>query len=381
WQDVIAATPLAISHAENSSRQIPLLLVPTGVDAGERHGWLENEDLIKYGVPPIIYKLKSGGVSTVIINVKDENGFVYVPSEVAEEDAIGKNANITKVFIDRAREEGLSVFAAMACFRDPIAVENHPEWSQVDDEGKRSEDWVCPLNSDYRNYILNLTREVLKYDIDGIVLHDFGFAGSDHCFCEQCKREFWNDTGIDPGKVDLSRDNYNTRKWFEWRANKITDFVKSFVKEVKKTNPDIITGARLHEPFADYRSSGYDYTEIAKPVEIMLINPIGTRYIRIISQDIGEEASIYVFWSKDNVGDILSGQNVEETIKNMADAKDAGAKGVVLDYDIAYTPIWLELKTMPSSTAWFISQYSPENVTIIGNANVSLPSLKNVSRI
>jgi len=44
WQDVIAATPLAISHAETASRQIPLLLVPTGVDAGERLGWIENKD-------------------------------------------------------------------------------------------------------------------------------------------------------------------------------------------------------------------------------------------------------------------------------------------------------------------------------------------------
>ena len=385
WQDIIAATPLAISHAETASRLKPLLLVPTGVDAGERLGWIENKDLVQYGVPPIIYKLKSGGVSTVIINVKDENGFVYFPSEMAEEDAIAKNVNITPFFIDKAHEEGLSVFAAVSCFRDPIAVENHPEWSQVNDKGEKSGDWVCPLNDDYRNYILNLTREVLRYDIDGIVLYDFGYAGSDYCFCEQCKREFWNDTGIDPGKVDLSRDNYNTRKWFDWRENKITDFVKSFVKEVKKTDPDIITGAKLQDPFSNRRSSGYNYEEIAKFVENLIINPIKTRDIRIISSDIGEEASIYVLWSKEDVGDVLSGQNVEETIKNMEDAKDAGAKGVVLDYDIAYTPIWLELKTMPRSISWFISQYSPENVTIIGNANISLPSNlildTNVSRI
>lgn len=269
----------------------------------------------------------------------------------------------------------------MACFRDPIAIKNHPEWSQVNDKGEKSEDWVCPLNDDYRNYLLNLTREVLnpKYDIDGIVLYDFGYAGSDHCFCEQCKREFWNDTGIDPGEVDISKDNYNTRKWFEWRANKITDFVKSFVKEVKRTNPDIITGAKLQEPFSDRRSSGYEYEEIAKSVNIMITNPISTRDIRIISSNIGKEASIYELWRKEDIGDTMSVQNVEEAIKNMEDAKDAGAKGVVLDYDIAYIPIWLELKTMPLSISWFISQYSPENVTIIGNANVSLPSSLNIN--
>lgn len=382
WQDVIAATPLAISHAENASRLKPLLLVPTGVDTGERHGWIENEDLVKYGVPPIIYKLNSGNVSTVIINVKDENGLVYFPSEVAEEDAIAKNVNITPFFIAKAHEEGLSVFAAMACFRDPVAVENHPEWSQVNDKGEKSKDWICPLNDDYRNYILNLTREVLRYDIDGIVLYDFGYAGSDYCFCEQCKREFWNDTGIDPGEVDISRDNYNTRKWFEWRENKITDFAKFFFEGVKKTNsPDIITGAKLQEPFSDRRSSGYNYEEIAKSVDIMIINPITTRDIRSISSNIGEEASIYVLWRKAYIGNTMSVPNVKEALKNMEDAKDAGGKGVVLNYDIAYTPIWSELKTMPRSTSWFISQYSPENITIIGNANVSLPSLKDVSRI
>ena len=380
WQDVIAATPLAISQAENSSR--PLLLVPTGVDTGERYSWLENADLVKYGVPPIINKLKSGNVSTVIINVKDDNGFVYFPSEVVEEDAIGQDINVTKVFIDKAHEEGLSVFAALSCFRDPITVGDHPEWCQVDNEDKRSEEWVCPLNDEYKEYLLNLTAEVLGYDIDGVVLSDFGYAGCDYCFCDLCKRGFWNDTGIDPGKVDLAnRYSSNTQKWFEWRASMVTDFFVSFCKQVKKIEPEITIGAKMQNPFDDYYPAGYDREEIASHVELMLIDPIGTRDIRILSQDIGEEAAIYIFWRKTDIEDTMSVPNVEGTIRNMEDAKDAGATGVVLDYDIAYTPIWLELKTMPHSTSWFLSQYSPEHVTIIGDADVSLPLDVEVSRI
>ncbi len=380
WQDVIAATPLAISQAENASR--PLLLVPTGVDTGERYSWLENADLVKYGVPPIINKLKSGNVSTVIINVKDDNGFVYFPSEVVEEDAIGQDVNVTKVFIDKAHEEGLSVFAALSCFRDPITVGAHPEWSQVDNEDKRSEEWVCPLNDEYKEYLLNLTAEVLGYDIDGVVLSDFGYAGSDYCFCDLCKRGFWNDTGIDPGKVDLAnRYSSNTQKWFEWRASMVTDFFVSFSKHVKKIDPEITIGARMQNPFDDYYPAGYDREEIASHVELMLIDPIGTRDIRILSQDIGKEAAIYMFWREADIEDTMSVPNVEGTIRNMEDAKAAGATGVVLDYDIAYTPIWLELKTMPHSTSWFLSQYSPEHVTIIGDADVSLPLDLELSRI
>jgi hypothetical protein len=380
WQDVIAATPLAISQAENISR--PLLLVPTGVDTGERYSWLENADLEKYGVPPIINKFTSGNVSTVIINLKDDNGFVYFPSEVAEEDAIGQDINVTKVFIDKAHEEGLSVFAALSCFRDPITVGNHPEWCQVDNEDKRSEEWVCPLDDEYKEYLLNLTEEVLGYDIDGVVLSDFGYAGSDYCFCDRCKRGFWNDTGIDPGKVDLTnRYSSNTQKWFDWRASMVTDFFVSFCKHVKKIEPEITIGARMQNPFDDYYPAGYDHEEIASPVEFMLIEPIGTRDIRILSQDIGEEAAIYLFWREADMEDTMSVPNVEGTIRTMEDAKDAGATGVVLDYDIAYTPIWLELKTMPHSTSWFLSQYSPEHVTIIGDADVSLPLDLEVSRI
>ncbi|MEA1998869.1 MAG: family 10 glycosylhydrolase, partial [Euryarchaeota archaeon] len=380
WQDVIAATPLAISEAENAAR--PLLLVPTGVDTGERYSWLENADLVKYGVPPIINKLKSGNVSTVIINVKDDSGFVYFPSEVVEEDAISQDINVTKVFIDKAHEEGLSVFAALSSFRDPITVGAHPEWCQVDNEDKRSEEWVCPLNDEYKEYLLNLTAEVLGYDIDGVVLSDFGYAGSDYCFCDLCKRGFWNDTGIDPGKVDLAnRYSSNTQKWLEWRASLVTDFLVSFSKHVKKIDPEITIGARMQNPFDDYYPAGYDREEIASPVELMLIDPIGTRDIRILSQDIGEEAAIYIFWRKTDIEDTMSVPNVEGTIRNMEDAKAAGATGVVLDYDIAYTPIWLELKTMPHSTSWFISQYLPDHVTIIGDADVSLPLDVEVSRI
>jgi len=357
--------------------------VPTGVDTGERYSWLENEDLVKYGVPPIINKLKSGNVSTVIINVKDDDGFVYFPSEVAEEDAIGPGVNVTEVFIDKAHEEGLKVFAALSCFRDPITVEQHPKWSQADSEDKRSEEWICPLDDEYsKEYLLNLTGEVLRYDIDGIVLSDFGYAGSDYCFCDRCKRGFWNDTGIDPGKVDLSnRYSANTQKWFEWRASMVTDFFVAFCKQVKKIEPEITIGARLQNPFNDYYPEGYDREEIASHVELMLIDPIGTRDIRILSQEIGKETAIYIFWRKSDIVDTMSVPNVEGTLKNMEDAKAAGATGVVLDYDIAYTPIWLELKTMPHSTSWFISQYLPEHVTIIGDSYVALPADLEVSRI
>ncbi len=76
------------------------------------------------------------------------------------------------------------------------------------------------MNDEYKEYLLNLTEEVLGYDIDGVVLSDFCYAGSDYCFCDLRKRGFWNDTGIDPGKVDLSnRYSSNTQKWFEWRAS------------------------------------------------------------------------------------------------------------------------------------------------------------------
>jgi len=373
WQDVIAATPFAISHAENVSR--PLLLVPTGVDTGGRYGWVENEDLVKYGVPPIISKLKSGNVSTVIINLKDEKGFVYFPSEVAGEDAIGGDVNVTRVFIDNAHEEGMEVFAVLACFRDPITVKNHPEWAQVNEGDERSKEWVCPLNDDYREYLLNLTQEVLGYDIDGVVLSDFGYAGSDYCFCDRCKRGFWNDTGIDPGKIDLSnRYSSDTRNWFDWRASEITVFFESFCMEAKEIDAEITMGAKLQNPLLDYDPSGYEYEELASLVEIMLIDPIQTRDIRIISSDVSEKTGIYVFWSEEEVGTILSVQNVEETINYMGAAKEAGARGVVLDYSIAYTPIWLELKTMPSSTSWFIDQYSPANITVVGNADISLAS-------
>nr|QNO55953.1 hypothetical protein AGOHDPGA_00010 [Methanosarcinales archaeon ANME-1 ERB7] len=380
WQDVIAATPLAISQAENASR--PLLLVPTGVETGERYSWLENADLVKYGVPPIINKLTSGNVSTVIINLKDDNGFVYFPSEVAEEDAIGQDINVTKVFIDKAHEEGLRVFAALSCFCDPITVGNHPEWGQVDNEDKRSKEWVCPLNDEYKEYLLNLTAEVLGYDIDGVVLSDFGYAGCDYCFCDRCKRGFWNDTGIDPGKVDLAnRYSSNTQKWFDWRASKVTEFLVSFCKQVKKIEPEITIGAKMQNPFDDYYPAGYDREAIASLVELMLIDPIGTRDIRILSQDIGKEAAIYIFWRKSDIEDTMSVPNVEGTIINMEDAKAAGATGVVLDYDIAYTPIWLELKTRLHSTSWFLSQYLPEHVTIIGDSDVTLPGDLEVSRI
>ncbi len=101
----------------------------------------------------------------------------------------------------------------------------------------------------------------------------------------------------------------------------VTDFFVSFCKQVKKIDPEITIGAKMQNPFDDYYPAGYDREEIAGHVALMLIDPIGTRDIRILSQDIGEEAAIYRFWREADIEDTMSVPNVEGTLRNMEDAK------------------------------------------------------------
>ena len=81
---------------------------------------------------------------------------------------------ITDSIMERAKAEGLKVFAEFATLNGKDWVEKHPEAWAIDKDGKRAEPatWfmgVCPTEPGFREHRISELKNLLKrFDLDGI---------------------------------------------------------------------------------------------------------------------------------------------------------------------------------------------------------------------
>jgi uncharacterized lipoprotein YddW (UPF0748 family) len=168
----------------------------------------------------------------------------------AKEGLVGRD--VLKEIIDQGHKAKMAVipwfeFGFMTTApSDPAGsnlAKNHPEWltqkkdgSKISKEGKHERVWLNPLNPEVQKFIKSLLVEVVKnYDVDGIQLDDhFGYPyqyGYDPLTIKMYKAEH---QGKNPP------DDAKNVEWTNWRAGKVTAFMKDLFKEVKQANPKAI---------------------------------------------------------------------------------------------------------------------------------------------
>jgi uncharacterized lipoprotein YddW (UPF0748 family) len=119
----------------------------------------------------------------------------------------------------------------------------HPDWltqkkdgSKIAKEGSHERVWLNPLNPEVQKFIKSLLVEVVKnYDVDGIQLDDhFGYP---------------YEYGYDPLTVKMYQAEHQGQnppqdpknvEWTNWRAGKVTAFMKDLFKDIKQANPRAI---------------------------------------------------------------------------------------------------------------------------------------------
>jgi uncharacterized lipoprotein YddW (UPF0748 family) len=122
-------------------------------------------------------------------------------------------------------------------------AKRHPEWltqkadgSKISKEGAHERVWLNPLNPEVQKFIKSLLVEVVKnYDVDGVQLDDhFGYPYQ---------------YGYDPLTVKMYQAEHQGKnpppdpkdvEWTNWRAGKVTAFMKDLFKDIKKANPRAI---------------------------------------------------------------------------------------------------------------------------------------------
>ena len=376
WHDAVAATPLAIWSKEEGVETRPLLIMPREIEAGERLGWIKQDDLERYGPISALHAMVAANVSALVIDAEGDlakslveaaqkegveayiTATLEVPedsdSEIADEDvlaAIDKDAALGLMGELLVQGQGQK----QATRSGPVPGEFkdlYPDSAQIAvvSDGIAISDRLCPVDPDARDHLYDRVEEVIEdYGADGVVLYKFGFLDESHCFCDVCKEEFYNDTGVDLSRVGSS--SYNRQLWNRWKEEQVLEVVEEIANITTELGPAKL-GVAIGDPFD--RSEGYNYAEISDLADFMVVSPVAAADMKVASDM--TDTSVYVRLSDDYVEYTISTQNVEGTVGYIENLARDGASGMVFEYDVVYTPLWSELKPPSSSVRWLLDR-------------------------
>ncbi len=381
WHNSVAATPLAIWSEDNRTIVNPLLILPKNVDAGVRMGWVDQDDLDRYGVDSVLHTLKSANISAITIHgdgdlakalveaAHKEGMKAYVtaslepPKEKPKLEDVGVEVAVLQG--DQALTAVKDVFLNEMGLKDSNADESvvETDWLQQPNPATGGNaSLYCPTNPEAREDLFNHIESLIDdYKADGVVLYEFGFQDENYCFCNVCKEEFYKDTGIDLSKIYAN--SYNLERWRQWKQDQVMEIVRE-AKNITTDLGPVELGVAVGSPFD--RSIGYNYPDISKTADFTLISPSPAQDISLASGM--TDKPVYIKLSDDYVEYVLSTQNVDGTVKYIEDLTREGAGGFAFEYDVVYTPLWSELEPPSQSAQWLLQQLGGET---LGIGNVS----------
>jgi hypothetical protein len=213
---------------------------------------------------------------------------------------IGVNAiflhheSINGPMMERAKSEGLKVFAEFATLNGKQYVDQHPEAWPIDKDGNKAKPatWfmgVCPTEPGFKQHRTNELRDLVrKFNLDGIWMDYLHWHAQfedpdpilpETCFCENCLSSFESSSGINvpdgptSKKAEWILKNHDG-SWRNWRCSIIAGWVRDFKKVLSVEKPGALLGV-YHCPWDDddfngarRRNLGLDYDSLRNIVDV-----------------------------------------------------------------------------------------------------------------
>lgn len=166
-----------------------------------------------------------------------------------------------------ARQAGLAVHAWKVCWK----LDNAPAdlLNRLRREGRlqRAADgavrtWLCPTHPENVRYELAGMEEFMRsYPVDGLHLDYIRFPDAETCFCPTCQAAFARRLGRDlPRWPQAVRDDPERAVWRQWRAERITEFVRAVRRSLRAVRPDAQLSAAVWRQHPQCRDSvGQDW--------------------------------------------------------------------------------------------------------------------------
>lgn len=174
-------------------------------------------------------------------------GQAFYPSKVAPVHANLNGRNLPQEVIDEARRHGLKVVLYMSLVWDTWACRNHDDWKVKDTHGRGIADDIsstathraglCCVNSPYRDYTRDLTREICEtFDVEGIRM-DMTFWPRP-CYCRHCRRRYAEEVGGEIPEII----NWEDPRWVAFqrcRERWMAEFAERQTATALAANPDL----------------------------------------------------------------------------------------------------------------------------------------------
>jgi hypothetical protein len=249
--------------------------------------------------------LKRARVNSITCFAKCHHGMSYYPTEVGvrhphlTRDLLGEQ-------VEACHRAGIRVPAYVSVVWDEDAAEKHPEWRQVDREGKlvgrgplqdRGWRWLC-MNTPYADYVAAQTEEVLrKYPVDGIFF-DIVMQTRPGCVCSFCRedlrkagKEITDDAALREQTLRIARD-------FMHRMTTLVHGVRPqasvFYNSRLRVSADSHAGVRPEMPYYTHveieslPTGGWGYNHF----------PVYSRYFQTLGKDLmGMTARFHKSWA------------------------------------------------------------------------------------
>ena len=142
------------------------------------------------------------------------------------------------------REQGMNVVArtdAHACHQD--VYDAHPDWLMVDEHGNKvrhpsdKDFWLtCALGPYNFQFMTAVHKEVMSmYKPDAIFTNRW--AGSGMCYCEHCRENFHQFSGLD---LPRTRDPHDAsrRKYMAWHQQRLFELCRVWNAAIQAINPN-----------------------------------------------------------------------------------------------------------------------------------------------
>lgn len=194
-----------------------------------------------------IRTVKEANVDCIEFYTKDMLGISYYYTRLGTRCRTGRD--YLGELLSEARKSGVQIIAYYSVLWDRSAVDQHPEWVQLNSRGEkiRHGTWwqICP-NSGYREIVLGQLQEIASYGVDGVWLDILMFGDSalpPHplagCHCENCRKSYHEQTGMAmPDCIEAGTPT--ARSYCTWRSREIGKLLQSCVDVVKTTNADAL---------------------------------------------------------------------------------------------------------------------------------------------
>lgn len=152
--------------------------------------------------------LKDAFVNSVTVFAKCHHGMSYYDTKVGVKHPALRR-DLMGEMITACHRYGIRTPVYISVVWDNWAAEHHPEWRQVNREGKfvgaepfqAGWKWLC-LNTGYADYVAAQTEEIVRnYEVDGVF---FDIVMQWECYCEKCRRDM-SAQGLDPENAEHAR--------------------------------------------------------------------------------------------------------------------------------------------------------------------------------